>query len=116
MKRGFTLVEILVALCLLGAGAAVMVAPLYTYAQSQGTMSAQVARNGIMEREADRLLTTPFDSLDAMEGCRAAAGRALAHTRCLDVQGSGSRRTIRLIVTPQSAAIRPDTVVLERGR
>lgn len=116
-SRGFTLVETLVALCLLGVAASVMVAPLYQYARNVNGIGMVQARNGLTTREANRLLTMPYDSLASRAGCVTVTRAPLPHQRCVTVSASGANRLrVELLIAPAAGAARPDTVVLERAR
>jgi prepilin-type N-terminal cleavage/methylation domain-containing protein len=117
MKRGFTLVETLVALCLLGVAASVMVAPLLQYSRTANGIGMVQARNGLAAREAARLMTMPWDSLDARAGCAATTRLPLPHSRCVTVTAVGTtQKRVRLIVAPLAAGVRPDTIFLDRSR
>jgi prepilin-type N-terminal cleavage/methylation domain-containing protein len=117
MKRGFTLVETLVALCLLGVAASVMVAPLYTYARSTNSMGMAQARNGLLAREANRLLTMPYDSLASRAGCTSITRAPLPHSRCVTITDlSPTQKRVRLVLAPTAATVRADTITLERSR
>ncbi len=114
-RRGFTLVETLIALTLLGVAASVMVAPLYKYARDVNGVSMAQARNGVMAREVGRLVTLPFDSLASRAGCTAGVSGALSYTRCVTVTTpSASQRRLAIVITPAAGAGRADTVTLDR--
>lgn len=117
MTRGFTLVETLVALCLLGVAASVMVAPIYQYSRNVNGIGMVQARNGLAAREASRLMTMPFDSLDGAGGCAAIARAPLPHSRCVTVTTvSAGQKRIRLIIAPLADGVRPDTLTLDRSK
>jgi prepilin-type N-terminal cleavage/methylation domain-containing protein len=114
---GFTLVEVLIAMSILGAAAAVMVAPLYKYAQRQDVVSFAQARNGLVAQHVNRLTSLPFDSLDSRAGCRTTSTAPLAHTRCVSVAiVSASQKRVTLVIAPTNTLLRADTVVFDRTR
>ncbi len=116
-RRGFTLVETLIALTLLGVAASVMVAPLYTYARDVNGVSHAQARNGVLSREVNRLMVLPFDSLDRTVGCVVRSTEPLPHTRCVTVTlVSATRKRVAVVIAPAVVTVRPDTVTFERAQ
>jgi hypothetical protein len=113
--RGFTFVETLVALCILTTGAAVMVAPLYKYAQRTDGVSAVQLRNGVLAGQVGRLTALPFDSLASRAGCASIATGPLPHIRCVSLSSITARQMrVTLIITPISSWAAPDTAVFDR--
>jgi len=105
------------ALLILVAGAAVMVPPIYRYAQRMDGIGLAQQRNGIVAQQVGRLTALPFDSLASRAGCVSVARPPLPHTRCVTLTVLSARQTrVRLVITPVSTMIRPDTVLLERTR
>ncbi len=114
-RRGFTLVEVMVAMCILTVAAAVMVAPLYRYAQRTDVVAFAQARNGLLAEQVNRLTALPFDSLDSRVGCVTPASGPLPHTRCITLTVvSGVQKRVRLVITPVNTTVRPDTVIFDR--
>ena len=114
--RGFTLMETLMALCILTSGAAVMVAPLYRYAQRMNGVSYVQLRNGVLAEQVGRLTALPFDSLASRAGCVSVASSPLPHTRCVTLTTVGSLKRVTLIITPTRTTVRPDTIVFDRSQ
>lgn len=114
-RAGFTLVEVLVAMSIMGAAASVMVAPLYRYAQRTDVVAFAQARNGLLAQQVNRLTALPFDSLDARAGCVTITTGSLPYTRCITLTTiSTVQKQVRLIVRPTNETVRPDTVIFDR--
>lgn len=116
-RRGFTLVETLVALCLLGVAASVMVGPIYRYSRNVNGIGLVQARNGIAARETARMIAMPYDSLDGRAGCTAVSRAPLPHNRCVTITNvSGGQKSVQLIVDPVADGVRSDTITIGRAR
>lgn len=116
-RRGFTLMEVLVALSILTAGAAVMVAPLLRYSQRMDGIGLAQLRNGVIAQQVGRLTALPFDSLASRAGCTSVSRSPLPHTRCVTLAAISARQTrITLVISPVSSLIHPDTVVFDRAK
>ena len=114
-RAGFTLVEVMVAMCILTVAAAVMVAPLYRYAQRTDLVAFAQARNGVLAQQVNRLTALPFDSLDARVGCVDVTKGPLPYSRCITVTVMSTvQKRVTLILRPANASVRPDTVLLDR--
>jgi len=114
-RTGFTLVEVLVAMSILGAAASVMVAPLYQYAQRTDVVAFAQARNGLLAQQVNRLTALPFDSLATRVGCVTTGSDPLPYTRCITMTTVSSvQKRVMLVMTPANATVRPDTVVFDR--
>jgi prepilin-type N-terminal cleavage/methylation domain-containing protein len=116
-ERGFTLMEVLVALSILTVGAAVMVAPLYRYAQRVDGISLAQLRNGVVAQQVGRLTALPFDSIASRAGCASVPASPLPHTRCITLTAVSARQArVTLVITPVSTLLRPDTIVFDRAK
>ena len=114
-RTGFTLVEVLVAMSILGAAASVMVAPLYQYAQRTDVVAFAQARNGLLAQQVNRLTALPFDSLATRAGCVTTGSGPLPSTRCITLTTVSSvQQRVMLVIRPANATVRPDTVVFDR--
>jgi prepilin-type N-terminal cleavage/methylation domain-containing protein len=116
-RRGFTLMEVLMALSILVAGAAVMVVPLYQYSKRMNGVGLIQLRNGVLAQQVGRLTALPFDSLATRAGCTSIPLSPIPHTRCVTLTAvSTSQTRLTLLLTPVSTLVRPVSVVFDRSR
>jgi prepilin-type N-terminal cleavage/methylation domain-containing protein len=119
MARGFTLIEIIVALTLLSlilVGIAQMT--LVLSRRTRG-VSAAAARSAIITEQINRLAAIPWAELPAPGSTvtTTVSSSPLPHTRTVIVEGVSSMlRRVTIIITPLNTAYRPDTIVLRRMR
>jgi prepilin-type N-terminal cleavage/methylation domain-containing protein len=117
--RGFTLVEIVVALTLLSlilVGIAQMT--LVLSRRTRG-VSAAAARSAIITEQINRFAAIPWAELPAPGSTvsTTVSSSPLPHTRTVIVEGVSSMlRRVTIIITPLNTAYRPDTIVLRRMR
>jgi prepilin-type N-terminal cleavage/methylation domain-containing protein len=113
---GFTLVEIMVAMLILGL-TAVSLAPLMLRASrtAVGT-EGMLYENAILSTEIGRLTALPYEALPTGTTCVTVTTRPLPHTRCTTVSTlSTTASRISVVVTPSgNTLIKPDTVTFER--
>ena len=116
-RRGFSMIEILVALTILAITLGGLAGVTFRYIRSGETTSAILARAGALNMETQRLSVLPFDSLASRVGCANVTGGALPYRRCVTVTNvNGTHRRVTIMVTPANTAIRPDSTVIERTR
>jgi hypothetical protein len=115
-RRGAGLTEIVLAMVIFAFIATSYAGASLRYATRMKTVSAGAARSAALNEYITRLYSVPFDSLSARAGTFTTTTGDLPNTRTITVTGSGTSRTITLILTPTSAVIKPDTVVLTRFR
>ena len=84
------------------------------YATRMKTIGAGAARSAAITEYMNRLMSVPFDSLAGRAGTFTTSTGSFPNTRTITVTGSGSTRTVTLIVTPTQSYIKPDTVTLTR--
>lgn len=115
-RRGAGLVEIMLAMVIFGLIATSYAAVTLRYATRMQTISAGAARSAALTEYINRLMAVPFDSLSARAGTFTTSTGSFPNTRVISVTGSGTTRTVTLILTPTNTAIKPDTVTLTRVR
>lgn len=116
-RPGVSLVETLVAITLMAVVLSGLGGMAFTASRQTVNLSASNLRQGILTQEVGRLTTWPFDNLTGTAGCTTVSTGRFPHTRCVTVTSvSSTRRTVRVIVTPSQAGVRPDTVTFERTR
>jgi prepilin-type N-terminal cleavage/methylation domain-containing protein len=115
--RGFTLVEILIALTILSITLGGFAAMTATYVRNVTRMNARVTLAGLVGEQSQRLGVMPFDSLAAHAGCQTFSNSALPHTRCIVISAvNGNRKRVTIIFTPANSLLKPDTVWFQRAR
>jgi hypothetical protein len=115
-RRGAGLTEIVLAMVIFAFIATSYAGASLRYATRMKTVAAGAARSAALNEYITRLYSVPFDSLAARAGTFVTTTGELPNTRTITVTGSGTSRTITLILTPTSSVIKPDTVVLTRFR
>ncbi len=115
-RRGAGLAEILLAMVIFSLIATSYAAVTLRYATRMKTISAGAARSAAITDYMNRLMAVQFDSLANRAGTFTTTSGSFPNTRTISVTGTGTSRTVTLIVTPANAMIRPDTVVLTRVR
>lgn len=114
VRRGAGLAEIMLAMVIFAAVATSYAAVTLRYAVRMQTISAGAARSAAMSEYMNRLMSIPFDSLAGRAGTFTTSSGDFPNTRTIAVSGSGSTRTVTLILTPTNTAIKPDTIVMTR--
>jgi len=115
--RGFSLIELLVAVSLLGVVLAPLAALIVQVARRSNEMSGLSHRSAAMIQHANRLSVLPFDSLRSRSGCADVTTPPFPHTWCVRVDSlSATVRRLTLVVTPATARLRPDTLVFARTK
>ncbi|MBW7935035.1 MAG: hypothetical protein H3C62_15800 [Gemmatimonadaceae bacterium] len=113
-RRGAGLAEILLAMVIFSLVATSYAAVTLRYATRMKTIGAGAARSAAITEYMNRLMSVPFDSLAGRAGTFTTSTGSFPNTRTITVTGSGSTRTVTLIVTPTQSYIKPDTVTLTR--
>lgn len=115
--RGFSLIEIMVAitllaLCLVGVAQVTFVMARRAYSVSGGQ-----ARDGIIAQQVSQFAALPFDSLKGKAGSLIVNKPPMPYTRTVTVDSlSPTLVRVTIVVTPTSSLYKPDTVVLQRSR
>ena len=113
-RRGAGLAEIMLAMIIFALIATSYAAVSLRYATRMKTISAGAARSAALAEYLNRLVAVSFASLDGSAGTFTTTTGAFPNSRVISVTGTGTTRTVKLILTPANAAIKPDTVVLTR--
>jgi type II secretory pathway pseudopilin PulG len=117
-RPGFSLLEILFAVVCMSIAMMGMAGMLVVGARTTTQISARSARGAVQLQLMNRLATLPYDSLDSQAGCATVSAQPFQHTSCIaltNVSGGSGAKAIRLIVTPLTAIIKPDTTYLTRS-
>jgi hypothetical protein len=111
------MIEVVVAMTLF---AAVMtgVAGMTTHVARSAQFSAiATQRSAALATGVNQLEALPYDSLPGRVGCKDVASASFARRECVTISNVAPRvRQVQFTLTPANTALRPDTVVFQRGQ
>jgi type II secretory pathway pseudopilin PulG len=111
---GFSLVESLVALVLVGTVMLLLAPALFHVANERVTVEAATEREAALEGESDRLSSFPFAELDSEAGC-ALLTDPFPHTKCIVITPvNNQERQVKIRIVPLNSAVARDSVVMTR--
>jgi prepilin-type N-terminal cleavage/methylation domain-containing protein len=114
---GFTLVEVLVSMMILGIGTVALGALLLRSARQATAASALVYQNAALSSEVGRLGALPFDQLAAGTTCVNVTTGPFLHTRCAAITSVSAKVfRVTVTVTPTGATqLAPQSTAFERS-
>jgi Tfp pilus assembly protein PilV len=116
VRAGVSLVEVLVAIVLMGGVLTSLAGLTFTAARQSSRVANSSYRQATLQQESNRMLAIPFANLPGAAGCTTVSTGTFPHTKCITVTTvSATRRTIQVIVTPTQQGVRPDTLNMERS-
>lgn len=117
-RRGISLVEVVVAVTLLGMMATVHTVVTMRYAVRNRVAAIGVSRAAALSNAVDLYTTMPYSTIATNTGCTTITAPAqYAHTRCVTTTApAGAITRIQIIITPTNTAFRADTVSLDRAQ
>ena len=116
-EAGFSLVELMVAIVLLGAILVGVAQMSFVLARRTYGMSGTHARDAVIAQQVEQFTALPFDSLKGKAGTITVNKPPLPYQRTVLVDSLSPKwRRVTLVVKPLNPAVRPDTVVLERAK
>jgi len=115
-RRGVSLIEVMVALTLFGLIATVHTVATMRYGLRTRTAALGTARSTAISTAVQLYSTMPRASIAGNTGCTTiTAISGFQHTRCVTTTApTGSITRVRIVITPSNAALRPDTVFVDR--
>jgi prepilin-type N-terminal cleavage/methylation domain-containing protein len=117
-RKGVALVEVIVAMVLLGVAVSSLAGLVYSISQSGLKNTGNAYRNGMLMLEVNRLEGIPYDSIPVGTTTYTVTGGNYAHTRKITVAEPVAQRvkTITIVLTPTNARFKPDTVNFTRTK
>jgi prepilin-type N-terminal cleavage/methylation domain-containing protein len=118
MRKGFVIVEVIVAMVLLGVAVSSLAALLYSISQSGLVATGNAYRNGVLMNEVNRLEALPYDSVAVGSQTYTVSMAPYPHTRVVTVLEPvvGTFKTVKVIITPSNARFKPDTLNFTRSK
>jgi prepilin-type N-terminal cleavage/methylation domain-containing protein len=117
-RKGFVLVEVIVAMVLLAVAVSSLAALMYSVSQSGMKATGNAYRNGVVMHEVNRLEGIPYDSIPVGVTTLTVATAPYKHTRKITVTQPVANviKSITIIITPTDTKLKPDTVAFTRTK
>jgi hypothetical protein len=117
-RKGFVIVEIIVAMVLLAIAISSLAALLYSISQSGMVASGNAYRNGVLMSAVNTLEGIPYDSVAVGTQSSSVTTGPYPNTRVVTVTEpvAGVIKTIKVIITPTNPKYKPDTVTFMRTK
>ena len=111
-RKGFVLVEVIVAMVLLAVAVSSLAALMYSVSQSGLVATGNAYRNGVLMHEVNRLEGIPYDSIAVGASTYSVSTAPYPHTRVITVAEPVANlvKTVRIVITPSNLKYKPDTV------
>ena len=118
IRKGFVLVEVIVAMVLLAVAVSSLAALVYSVSRSGLAATGSAYRNGVLMQEVNRLETLPYDSVRAGSFSTTVTAQPYPHTRLVTISEPVANvvKTITVVVIPANSAFKPDTVMFTRTK
>jgi Tfp pilus assembly protein PilV len=114
-QAGVSLVEVLVAVILMGFVLTSLAGLTFTASRQTVAAAGSSYRLGVIQQETNRVAAIPFTDLPGLVGCSTVSTGTFPHTRCTTITTiSATRSQVQVIVTPAQPGVRPDTLTIER--
>lgn len=116
-RRGITLIEVLVAVVLLGIIATAQTVVTMRYAIQNRSAAIGVDRAAAISTAMELYSTMPYSAIGTNTGCTDIAVPArYPHERCVSTSSAASNvLRVQIIITPDNAAFKTDTVTVDRA-
>ena len=117
-RKGFVLVEVIVAMVILAIAVSSLAALMYSVSQSGIAATGNAYRNGVLMHEVNRLEGIPYDSIPVGTSTISVTTAPYKHTRVITVTEPvvAVVKNIKVVITPTNVRLKPDTVQFTRTR
>ena len=111
-RKGFVLVEIIVAMVLLAVAVSSLAALVYSVSHSGIKTSGDAYRNGVLMQEVNRLEGVPYDSIPNGTSSVTVSTGQYAHTRTVTVSELQANviKAIKVVIKPTNPQFKADSV------
>jgi type II secretory pathway pseudopilin PulG len=117
-RKGFVIVEVIVAIILLGIAISSLAALLYSISQAAQVSAGNAYRNGVLMQEVNRLEGTPYDSIPVGSISFSITSAPYPHTSVVTVAEPVTNvfKTINVVITPTNPHYKADSVNFTRTK
>jgi prepilin-type N-terminal cleavage/methylation domain-containing protein len=115
-RKGFVIVEVIVAMVLLAVAVTSLAGLLYSISQSGMVATGNAYRNGVLMNEVNRLVALPYDSLAVGSSSVNVSTAPYPHTRNITIAEPVATyfKTVTVVIKPTNVKYKPDTVNFTR--
>jgi prepilin-type N-terminal cleavage/methylation domain-containing protein len=115
-RKGFVIVEVIVAMVLLAVAVASLASLIYSVSQSSLKATGSAYRNGVLMQEINRLEGLPYDSIPTGTSTVSVSTMPYPHTTVVTVTEPVARaiKTVLVVITPTNLKFKPDTASFTR--
>jgi prepilin-type N-terminal cleavage/methylation domain-containing protein len=117
-RKGFVLVEVIVAMVLLAVAVTSLAAMMYSVSQSGQKATGNAYRNGVLMQEVNRLEGIPYDSVTVGTSSASVSTGVYAHTRTITISEPVANviKSVTIVITPVNSLYKPDTASFTRTK
>ena len=117
-RKGFVLVEVIVAMVILAIAVSSLAALMYSVSQSGMVATGNAYRNGVLMHEVNRLEGIPYDSIPVGSSSITVSTPPYKHTRVITVSEPVANviKSVQIVITPANTKLKSDTVSFTRTR
>jgi len=117
-RKGFILVEIIVAMVILAIAVSSLAALMYSVSQSGIVATGNAYRNGVLMHEVNRLVGTPYDSVAVGSSETQVSTLPYPHRRIVTISEPVANvvKVVQIVIIPANVRHKPDTVSFTRTK
>ena len=116
-RKGFVIVEVIVAMVLLGVAITSLAALVWSVSASGTRTTGDAYKNGVLMQEVNRLEGLPYDSVANGTFSYAVSSGVYAHSRVVTIaEPVANIKTIRIVISPTNLKFKPDSISFTRTR
>ena len=117
-RKGFSVVEVIVAMVLLAIAVSSLAALTYSVSQSAMTATANAYRNGVLMQEVNRLEMSPYDSVRTGATSVDVLTGPYLYTKKITIAEPQLNllKTVQVIIVPKNTKFKPDTASFIRTK
>jgi prepilin-type N-terminal cleavage/methylation domain-containing protein len=117
-RKGFALVEVIVAMVLLAVAVSSLAALVYSVSRSGLAATGNAYRNGVLMQEVNRLEGIPYDSIHVGSSSVSVSTGKYPHTRLITVSEPSANliKSVTIVIKPANPAFKPDTAKFIRTK
>jgi len=117
-RKGFSVVEVIVAMVLLAIAVSSLAALTYSVSQSAMTATANAYRNGVLMQEVNRLEMSPYDSVPTGSTQIDVLTGPYQYRKLINIADPTPNlvKTLQIIIVPKNIKFKPDTAAFIRTK